>query len=231
MRGKFKPRKESLLLILVVAVAILMTFISIIIFESTYLRCTGTEKTIIAEKVLPTNTPIATSTSEPTVTPTIEPTIEPTLVPTKAPVAEKAFEPTSVDLSVKVQKYIFKVCDKEDISPYLVLAMIERESGCNPKAIGDSGRSYGLMQIQPRWHSERMSKLGIDDLLNPYDNVRVGVDILADYFHAHEDVGFVLMTYNGGYGYAKRKDSQGVLSEYAIEVLERAEELETEMEE
>lgn len=125
-----------------------------------------------------------------------------------------------VPLSNEVQRYIFNVADYYDIEPSLVLAVIERESSYNAEAVGDGGESYGLMQIQPRWHIQRMDRLGVTDLLNPYENISVGVDILAGCIDRYDgDIGAALTAYNRG-------SYNGTVSEYAEDVLERKERIE-----
>ena len=132
-----------------------------------------------------------------------------------------------VNLPKELQKYIIERCEVNKISPALVMAIIERESDCNANAVGDNGKSLGLMQIQPKWHQWRADKLGCKDWYNPYDNVAVGIDILSDLFGKYgDDVYSVLMAYNGGPSYVARMEEQGKISKYAIEVNARAEELE-----
>lgn len=130
----------------------------------------------------------------------------------------------SVPLEEELQLFIAGLCEEYHIQPELVLAVIEQESQYNPEAIGDSGRSYGLMQVQPRWHSERMQQLGCTDLLDPYQNVTVGIDILAEKLEGGLEWG--LMAYNGGNQYADSMKSRGEVSEYAEAVIMLAEELE-----
>ena len=73
-----------------------------------------------------------------------------------------------VPLSEDLQDHIFSLCEEYVVEPAIVMAMIERESRFKPDVVGDSGRSVGLMQIQKRWHSERMARLGVTDLYDPY---------------------------------------------------------------
>ena len=154
--------------------------------------------------------------------------------PTEIPSEETIYIPaTSVNLDAFLQDYIFTLCDEKRISPYIILAMIERESDCDPSVIGDNGNSYGLMQIQPKWHYELMESLGVttEELLDPYCNVLVGISLveqIADEYDA--EVGYVLMCYNGGPAYAEKMANKGKLSDYAIEVMERASELSEEVE-
>ncbi len=124
-----------------------------------------------------------------------------------------------VPLSAEVQRYIFNVSDYYGIEPALIIAIIEKESSYDETAIGDGGESYGLMQIQPRWHTARMDRLGVEDLLNPYQNITVGVDILAGHIATYGDIGAALTAYNRG-------SYNGTVSEYAKSVLERKERIE-----
>ena len=97
--------------------------------------------------------------------------------------------------------------------------MIEVESQYNAEMVGDNGNSQGLMQIQKCWHEERMNKLGTYDLLNPYDNVTVGVDFLAEQLEQGKGVEWALTAYNGGEARADRIAEYGGISEYAYKVL------------
>lgn len=130
-----------------------------------------------------------------------------------------------VNLSKDVQKYIFELCGKKNIDPATVIAMIERESNYDETAIGDNGDSLGLMQIQPRWNRERMEKLNCHDLLDPYQNVTVGVDYLSELLSYDNSLEWVLMAYNGGYAYANEKMNEGIVSDYALTILSTSEKL------
>ena len=143
------------------------------------------------------------------------------------PTTEQVIELYDVPLEEQLQHYIIDLCKKANIAPALVMAIIERESEFDPLEVGDNGNSLGLMQIQPKWHQWRADELGCFDWYNPYDNVTVGIDILADLFAKYEDdVYMVLMAYNGGNSYAYRMADKGKVSDYAIKVDARAEELE-----
>lgn len=170
------------------------------------------ESTTIIETAITETVKIDKVAAEPT---TVEPTTEPVI------------ELYDVPLEEQLQHYIINLCKKKNIAPALVMAIIERESGYDPLAKGDSGNSLGLMQIQPKWHQWRADELGCLDWYNPYDNVTVGIDILSDLFAQHgDDIYMVLMAYNGGNSYAYRMQNKGEVSDYAIEVDARAEELE-----
>lgn len=136
-------------------------------------------------------------------------------------------ETWDVPLEKDLQLFIADLCEEVSIEPELVLAMIEQESQWNPEAVGDGGRSFGLMQVQRWCHKDRMNRLGCDDLLDPYQNVLVGIDILAEKMAKYDTIGEALTAYNAGdAGAYEHYFSKGIYAnDYAKEVLARAEEL------
>lgn len=119
--------------------------------------------------------------------------------------------------------YIEIICQDKHICPELVEAIIESESSWDPYA--RNGDCIGLMQVSESWHKDRMARLGVADLTDPYDNILAGVDYLAELFERYEDVGAVLMKWNGDSRLSEYMET-GELSEYAGKVLERSAELE-----
>ena len=132
----------------------------------------------------------------------------------------------NVPLDEEVQRHIIKLCEEHEIPSAVVIAMIERESRFTADVIGDNGNSFGLMQIQPRWHSGRMERLGVTDLLDPKQNVTVGIDLLAELLEKDKGLAWSLMAYNMGSGKANQFYNEGKVSEYAACVLAAAEEFE-----
>ena len=130
-----------------------------------------------------------------------------------------------IPLSEYVQDVIFDECEKYDISPALVIAMIYQESRFDDTAIGDNGRSYGLMQIQKRYHKDRMVKLGCTDLLDPTQNIKVGIDLLAELKAQNDNIFWVLMAYNGGISYANKQIKNSNISNYARDIIIKSHEL------
>lgn len=125
-------------------------------------------------------------------------------------------------------EYAETLCDKWGICPEFVEAIIEKESGWDKDA--ENGNCVGLMQVNPRYHSERMARLGVTDLKDPYDNILVGVDYLRELFQEYEDPALVLMIYNAGDSdkYGSGAWETGKVSDYAKWVLKRSAELERE---
>ena len=130
-----------------------------------------------------------------------------------------------VPLDLELQEYIFMVCDLYGMEPAIIIAMIEKESTYRADCIGDNGRSFGLMQIQQRWHTQRMLDLGVVDLLNPYQNVAVGIDYISELYANELGMYWALMAYNGGIAYANNLRDQDIVSDYAITVFDRSMEL------
>ena len=129
----------------------------------------------------------------------------------------------SVPLNAEIQTCIKALCEEKGIDPAIIIAMAEVESNYNSDAIGDGGNSFGLMQIQPRWHSERMATLGVTDLLDPKQNVTVGIDILAELVAKYDgNIEMALVAYNAGpTGAYRHWFSRGVYSsDYSTKVLE-----------
>ena len=142
-------------------------------------------------------------------------------------VAEPTYNLCDIPLDAELQIWVFDYCKDKKLNPYLIFAMCERESQYKADAVGDSGRSLGIMQIQEQWHQERMDRLGCTDLLNPYQNVTVGIDILIDLYSKCNDTAWVLMAYNGGETYANRNYNAGNISEYARYIMTRTAEMES----
>lgn len=143
-------------------------------------------------------------------------------------VAEPTYKLCDIPLDAELQIWVFDYCKDKKLNPYLIFAMCEKESQYNANAVGDSGRSLGIMQIQPRWHGWRMDKLGCTDLMDARQNMMVGIDILMDLYSKCNDTAWVLMAYNGGEAYANRNYNAGNISEYARYIMTRAEEMESE---
>lgn len=126
-----------------------------------------------------------------------------------------------VPLDHDMQAFIIRSCEKMNIEPSVIIAMIDQESDFNPECVGDNGDSVGLMQIQKQWHQERMDKLGVTNLMEPLQNVKVGMDYLAELIAEGNGLEWALMAYNAGASGANK----GFGSDYAAEVLAKSESL------
>jgi hypothetical protein len=134
-----------------------------------------------------------------------------------------------------VQRYLWKECKKRKVDYYIVVALIERESGYKAEATGDNGSSKGYMQIWESWHTERMAEENVTDLYDPYSNIRVGLNLLQELTGEDTDLDdmeyhYMLMCYNAGTSRAKEYIAQGIYSsEYSRAILKRAGEIKQEL--
>ena len=172
---------------------------------------------------------------------TIEATCEPHIEPTTAETTEYINEPTeteglteevtepteavtlyNVPLDQELQLHIISEAEAHNIDPAIILAMAFRETTYRTDAIGDGGNSYGLLQIQPKWHRERMQRLGCTNLLDPYQNVIVGIDYLAENLNRYGSIEAALTAYNRGH-------YSGTVTSYAKDILSKAETIRSEV--
>jgi soluble lytic murein transglycosylase-like protein len=169
-------------------------------------------------------TVMVTEPSEPTVPETEPPATEHTEPPaTEAPTEPEPTEPPvalyDVPLSEDLQLHIIEQAEAHGIDPAIILAMIYKESSYRADNVGDNGNSFGLMQIQPRWHSGRMERLGCDDLFDPFQNVTVGIDFLAEMLNRYDgNIEKALVAYNQG-------SYKGTVTKYAKAILAKADEI------
>ena len=109
------------------------------------------------------------------------------------------------------------------ISPELLMAIIEVESGGHPEAV--NGTCKGLMQVSDKYHGERVRRLEIGDIFDEDGNIFVATDYLYELFRDYGDTAYVLDIYNGN-SKAEYNYENGIVSEYAKKVMDRATELE-----
>lgn len=128
------------------------------------------------------------------------------------------------DERAKIDSYIVEISEDYGICPELIMAMVEVESNYKPDA--ENGDCIGLMQVSSKWHADRMEKLGVTDLYDPYGNILVGVDFVAELAEEYEDIGLVLMLYNMHHDTAMELYERCELSNYAEKILTRSAELE-----
>ena len=114
-----------------------------------------------------------------------------------------------VPLDADLQAYIWTLCEDAGVPFTLVIAVIEAESTYRADVISASG-DWGLMQINRVCHEWLRSELGIEDFLDPRDNVRAGVYILAGYYRQYGAVSGTLVAYNQGQQSAEELFAAGV---------------------
>ena len=119
--------------------------------------------------------------------------------------------------------YCYEIGNQYNICPELLMAVIEKES--SGKSNATNGGCVGLMQVSARWHKDRMLRLGATDLYCERDNILVAADYLSELFQKYKEPSLVLDIYNGN-SKAMWNYENGVISDYAGYILDRASELE-----
>ncbi len=113
------------------------------------------------------------------------------------------FAPKAMPDTVKRLKFLRLVhaeAAKARVSPELVLAVINVESGFDRLAVSRSG-AFGYMQIMPFWLPE-IGQAG-DNPFDPHTNLRMGCTILRYYLDKEQgNYKRALARYNGSYGRA-----------------------------
>lgn len=114
------------------------------------------------------------------------------------PMIEDTYLREDIPLSLELQAQLYGACLEFGVDYDLALAVVETESQYQ-NLVGDGGDSIGYMQIQPKWHKERMDALGVRDLTDSEGNFRVGCSLLTDLLEENtlEDA---LSIYNTGHG-------------------------------
>lgn len=173
--------------------------------------------------------PVRTATVTYAQYPTITLPPEPALIASEAPV-KLALEPERNEiklldaaLDAQTQQAIYEVCGQDRDLFCFVMAIANRESRFEADAVGDGGRCIGMMQINTRWHTDRMEALGVTDLTDPVQCAAVAVDYLRE---LESRYGFeplsheLLMSYNLGPGGARKALNRGMTSTaYSREVM------------
>ena len=131
--------------------------------------------------------------------------------PKAKPVVEQSHYCDSIPLTSEEQDWLRAACEEFNIPYSLALGLIEKETEFR-NLIGDDGASTGYMQIQKKWHWDRMERLGVTDLMEPSGNFRVGCDFLAELYAKYNDWNLALTVYNRGH-------NPGYITDYAKEVM------------
>ena len=96
-----------------------------------------------------------------------------------------------------MQQFTYIICQQNGVDYALVLAIIEVESGYKWDAYSKEG-SQGYMQVNVKWHEDRMKRLNVDNVENPYFNIMVAADYLAELQGRFDTEAEVLTAYNYG---------------------------------
>lgn len=132
--------------------------------------------------------------------------------PEEKPVVEQSRYCDNIPLTYEEQDWLRAACEEFNVPYALALGLIEKETEFR-NIVGDDGASTGYMQIQQKWHWDRMERLGVTDLLDPQGNFRVGCDFLDELYGKSNDWSVSLTVYNIGH-------DPGFVTDYAEDVME-----------
>lgn len=116
-----------------------------------------------------------------------------------------------IPLTNEEQVFLQSACEEFEVPYALALGLIEQETDFR-NIICDNGASTGYMQVQKKWHWDRMERLGVTDLSEPNGNFRVGLDYLSELYGKYEDWSLALTVYNMGH-------NPGYITDYAKNVM------------
>lgn len=112
---------------------------------------------------------------------------------------------------------VFKQSDKHKIDPFLIIALINKESTFNKKARNKS-KASGLMQVIPYWHRDKIDGRNI---FSVKVNIEVGTKILRDCLDKHfQKLKPALKCYSGGAGNKYMRDvvyTRSLLRKWVVE--------------
>lgn len=134
----------------------------------------------------------------------------------------------TIGLADEYQIYLEELCSDMEINFFLAIALIESESSYDPGAVGDSGNSYGLCQINKVWWNAMEEDYGLD-ITEPLDNIEAGMIILKDLMTKYpDDIALVLQCYKAGEYRGRELYNQGIILEAVENVVTRAMTIENE---
>lgn len=96
---------------------------------------------------------------------------------------------------------IDRLCLKHGMESSLVHAIIDIESGFNPRAVSPKG-ALGVMQLMPA----TAARFGVTDRADPAQNIEAGIRYLKRLLEMHQDnLALALAAYNAGEGAVARR--------------------------
>lgn len=104
---------------------------------------------------------------------------------------------SNVSLSSDLTQYTLNLCSQYGVDSSVIFSVMYHESHFNAGATSGKG-AQGLMQIIPRYSTDRMAKLGVTNLYDPASNILVGIDLLAEYYYTYGSWNQALTAYRTG---------------------------------
>lgn len=122
------------------------------------------------------------------------------IVPVQQPQRSVSTPRVSANTNARdIQSMIVRIAKEEGVDPAIMLAIAQQESGFNPNAVGDGGKSFGLFQIYSSAHPDY--KGGTD----PEANTRYATRLFKGLLNQNNgSVNRALWAYNAGQGNVNR---------------------------
>ena len=140
------------------------------------------------------------------------------------------FTPIDCALSEDLQEFTYYLSTGYYIDYSFVMGLMFCESSFRADCVSGTN-DYGLMQINKQNHEWLSEQLGLDNISDPYQNIRAGLFILRKLFEKYDDPAKVAMAYNMGEYGASCLWEQGVYeTSYSKKVLAKADEYKAQLE-
>ena len=126
-----------------------------------------------------------------------------------------------IPLSKELQKYTYDLCEENDVDYETVLSIMYEESRFETNKINynnNGTRDYGLMQINS-CHKSEFKEQGVTNILDPYQNIKFAVNMLADINKKYKNTRDRLMCYGLGETGMKRAKRRGVITTKAAKIV------------
>lgn len=129
-----------------------------------------------------------------------------------------------IPLSRHIQNYAWEFEKEYKVAAPLLMSLVYEESKGNPDA--KNGKHIGLTQINPKYFKHAIKELGLNDLTDPYQNMKLCAYTLSNWFeiYSDEDVYLILEMWNKGEQRALIQHRKDKPSKYAKRIADRAEE-------
>ncbi|WP_411821419.1 lytic transglycosylase domain-containing protein [Leptospira sp. 'Mane'] len=98
-----------------------------------------------------------------------------------------------------LMSFLEKTAIERGVDPNLVKAVVKAESNFKTTAVSPKG-AMGLMQLMPK----TADMLGVDDPMDPYDNLSGGINYLGDMLEKFGKTEEAIAAYNAGPGAVKK---------------------------
>ena len=141
--------------------------------------------------------------------------------------AEEPILKSDEEIPIEIQNYCEEVGEEFCICPELLESMAYRESRFIPTV--KSGKCWGLLQVNVKVHADRIQKYDYteEDMLEPYPNIVVAADFLAELYEEYgDDNPVVLSIYSGNWAAVENYKEYGFMTAYVQDVLSRSEKYE-----